>query len=109
MRIRFHLDENVNSVIADALRAAGIDVTVPSEAGLIGAEDLEHLEFCRSEKRVIVTHDGDFLRLNRSGFAHWGIAYSPSRRRTPSQIIKALTLLWETCEADDMQNCVEYL
>jgi hypothetical protein len=34
-RIRYHLDENVSFAIAQGLRRAGIDVTIPREVGLI--------------------------------------------------------------------------
>lgn len=43
--IRFHLDENVNSAIADGLRRREIDVTTTSEVGLISASDEEQLIF----------------------------------------------------------------
>lgn len=32
--IRFHMDENVNTAIADGLRRRGIDVTTTAKAGL---------------------------------------------------------------------------
>lgn len=40
-QIRFHLDENVDSAIADGLRRRGVDVTMPNDVGLIGASDEE--------------------------------------------------------------------
>ena len=61
--IRFHLDENVNSAIATGLRGRGVDVTTTREAGLIAADDEEQLKFAKSEGRVVVTHDDDFLRV----------------------------------------------
>ena len=52
-RIRFHLDEHVDPAIAIALRRAGIDVTTTVEVGLRTKDDAAHLEFARSEGRVI--------------------------------------------------------
>jgi len=38
-RIRFHLDENIDSDVAKALRRQDIDVTTTSEMGLRGQPD----------------------------------------------------------------------
>lgn len=62
--IRFHLDENVHGAVGNGLRLRGIDVSTTQDAQLPGASDEEHLSFARSEHRVIVTHDDDFLRLH---------------------------------------------
>ena len=51
--IRFHLDENVNPVIAAGLSNRGIDVTTSQEVGLLGASDLEQLAYAIREGRVI--------------------------------------------------------
>ena len=74
-RIRFHLDEHVDPAIATALRRAGIDVTTTNEAGLRTTDDEAHFNFARSEGRVIVTRDQDFLRLAGSIEAHTGVAF----------------------------------
>jgi len=47
----FHLDENIDQAIARALRERGIDVTTSAEAQLVGARDLEQLEFSRESGR----------------------------------------------------------
>ena len=41
----------------------GVDVTTPRDVGLIGADDSDHLTFCTTQIRVIVTHDDDFLAM----------------------------------------------
>ena len=58
--LRFHLDEHIDSAIADGLRRRGIDVTTTAEAGLRGAGDEAHVAFALSEGRVVVTNDADF-------------------------------------------------
>jgi hypothetical protein len=45
--IRFHCDENVDPAVADGLRRRGINVTMPADAGLIGAGDDGHLAYAR--------------------------------------------------------------
>ena len=74
-RIRYHLDEHVDPAIANALRRAGVDVTTTIEAGLRTQNDEAHLHFARSEGRVIITRDQDFLRLARSALEHSGIVF----------------------------------
>jgi hypothetical protein len=45
-RIRFHLDENVNSAVAAALRRAGADVSTTASAGLIGRSEFGAVGVC---------------------------------------------------------------
>ncbi|MFI5458618.1 MAG: DUF5615 family PIN-like protein [Isosphaerales bacterium] len=42
-QVRFHLDEHVPPAIAAGLRRRGIDVTTTSDAGLAGADDIDHI------------------------------------------------------------------
>lgn len=43
MPIRYHLDESVHGIVAQALRLRRIDVTSPHDADLLSASDEEHL------------------------------------------------------------------
>src|SRR5215210_5022964 len=61
--IRFHLDENCDPAIARGLRVHGVDVTTTPEAGLLSAEDEEHIAYGVATGRVAFTQDEDFLRL----------------------------------------------
>ena len=45
-------------------------MTTVGQVGLIGAEDLVHLQFAASTGHVLVTQDADFLRLPEEGVAH---------------------------------------
>ena len=54
-RIKFHLDEQVKSVIARELRRRGIDVTTTVEVGLRTQSDEAQLAFICQEKRVLFT------------------------------------------------------
>ncbi len=107
--IRFHLDEHANPVIADALRRRGIDVTTTLEAGLLGADDSDHLAFALSQGRVIFTNDSDFLRLHDAGAEHAGIAYCHQQSRSVGEIVRFLELIWEVFESSDMRNHVEFI
>jgi predicted nuclease of predicted toxin-antitoxin system len=109
MPIRFHLDENVANSIATGLHRRGIDVTLGREGGLAGAEDAQQLAFAASARRVLVTHDSDFLRLDNEGIGHAGIAYCRQGALSIGEIIRALILIHELLSEDEMKNRVEYL
>jgi predicted nuclease of predicted toxin-antitoxin system len=107
--IRFHLDESCDPRIAAGLRLHGIDVTTSQEAGLLHASDDTQLAFGRSQSRVIITQDADFLRIASTGQDHPGMVYFPSQSRSLGQVIRAVQLIWEVLEPDDMRNHVEYI
>ncbi|MGH2536746.1 MAG: DUF5615 family PIN-like protein [Candidatus Promineifilaceae bacterium] len=108
-RVRFHLDENVDPVIANALRRYGADVTTTAEAGLRGHDDEAQLAFAKREARVIVTHDDDFLRLASGDQDHLGIAYCQLQARSTGDLIRGLLLIFEVLSAEEMRGHVEYL
>ena len=89
-RIRFHLDEHVDPAIATALRRAGMEVTTTIEAGLRTRNDEAHLQFARTEGRVIVTRDQDFLRVAAQMSDHCGIVFYTANQ-TMREIIEGLT------------------
>jgi predicted nuclease of predicted toxin-antitoxin system len=93
LRIRFHLDENVDPAIAGALRRAGIDVTTSQEARLLRQPDESRLDFARRAGRVIVTHDEDFLVIASLTADHPGIVYRHIRARTMREIVDRLILI----------------
>jgi predicted nuclease of predicted toxin-antitoxin system len=107
--LRFHLDEHIDTVIADGLRRRGIDVTTTSEAGLRGAGDEAHVAFALSQGRVVVTKDPDFLRLHRQGVPHSGIAITQHGLRSIGELLRGLILLNDCLEPEDMANHVEYV
>jgi predicted nuclease of predicted toxin-antitoxin system len=76
------LMNNVDPAVADGLKRRGIDVTVPSDFGLVGASDGDHCAFALKQQRVIVTHDEDFLAVAKAGVSHAGIAYCRVQARS---------------------------
>ena len=107
--IRFHLDENVDQALAQALIRRGIDVTVSALVSLTGASDEEQIAFAFHEGRVIVTHDADFLRLASQGVIHSGIAYCHFGDRTIGEMLRSLLLLSELYGPEFMFRRIEYL
>lgn len=74
-QIRFHLDENVDPDVARKLRRQGIDVTTTVEMNLLGQPDDVQFDFVCHQKRIIVTHDTDFLRFASQTTDHRGIVF----------------------------------
>jgi predicted nuclease of predicted toxin-antitoxin system len=107
-RIRFHLNEHVDPVIAAALRRAGIDVTTTIQAGLRTQNDEAHLRFARDEVRVIVRRDQDFLRLAGVALDHSGIVFYTANQSI-REIIEGLILIYEVMLPDEMARQIEYL
>jgi len=108
-QIRFHLDEQVKTVIARELRRRGIDVTCYIDSGLRTQSDEAQLAFIRSEERVIFTHDEDFLIIASRSSEHPGIAYCKQGTRSIGEIIESLVLIHEVYTPKDMVGRVEYL
>ena len=107
--IRFHLDEHVDHAIAAGLRQRGIDATTSMDAGLLEADDEDHVAFALRENRVIITNDADFLRLHQRGTEHAGIAYCAPGSRSVGHIIRYLALMHACMPEEEMRGRVEYL
>ncbi|MGD9635242.1 MAG: DUF5615 family PIN-like protein [Pirellulales bacterium] len=107
--MKFHLDENVDHAIARGLQRRSIDVTTSTSAALLSRPDEDQLTFAARERRVLVTHDRDLLRLHGLGLAHAGIAYCQSGSKTIGEIVRQLLLMHECLADDEMRGQVEYL
>jgi predicted nuclease of predicted toxin-antitoxin system len=107
--IRFHLDEHVTHAVAAGLRRLGVDVTTTVGAGLLGAADQAHLDYALAEGRVVYTEDEDFLTLVTATATHAGLAYCRRNTRSIGAVIRALELIWQVYEPDEMRNRVEYV
>lgn len=108
-KIRFHLDENVITAVAEELCRRRVDVTTTPEKALIGVSDLAQLEFASAQKRAIFTQDTDFLRMHRTQITHAGIVFCSQGSKSLGEIIRGLVLIWELLEPNDMLGKVEFL
>jgi predicted nuclease of predicted toxin-antitoxin system len=59
--------------------------------------------------RVISSEDDDFLALAGAGHPHVGLAYCHQHTRSVGQIVRALELIWEVYEPDEMRNRIEFI
>lgn len=108
-RIRFHLDEHVDPDVARALRRQGIDVTTTVLAGLRTASDDVQWRYICQEKRVLIAHDADFLRMASQDRNHPGIAFCHKDAHSLGEMIRGLLLIYEVLEPNEMAGRVEYL
>lgn len=102
------MDEHVRAAVTQGLRRRGIDVLTVQGAEALSASDAEHLAFARSQGRVLVTQDTDFLRLHAAGVSHTGIVYAP-QSRTVGEIIHGLLLIAQVFTPGDLIDHLEYL
>jgi len=58
--MRLFLDQMIDRSIADVLQKRGYDVECAAEAGMARADDLEILEYCTMQDRVLITLDEHF-------------------------------------------------
>jgi predicted nuclease of predicted toxin-antitoxin system len=107
--VRYHLDEHIDPDIALALRAHGIDVTTTIEQGLQSSDDEHHFRRARSEGRVIVTDDTDFLRLASVATDHPGIVFCRRNQHSMGEIIQFLLLVHGVYEASEMHSRIEFV
>lgn len=110
--IDLYLDEDVNVVLADFLRARGFRVTTTQEAGLIGRTDEEQLAFAARQGKAILTHNRvHFEALARTYFedgkAHAGIIIAV--RRDCKELARRVLTLLNSLTADEIENQIRYL
>jgi hypothetical protein len=71
--------------------------------------DARHIAFGLASGRVILAEDADFLALARAGVEHAGLVYCRQNTRSIGHIIRALHLIWEVYEPEEMRNRVEFI
>lgn len=105
--IALYLDEDVNVLLADLIRARGFRVMTTQEANKIGSTDADQLVFAASRGGTLLTHNrADFEALARSYFehgkTHCGIIIVV--RRFPRELGQRVLLLLNLHTADEMEN-----
>ncbi|BAZ07740.1 DUF5615 family PIN-like protein [Calothrix sp. NIES-3974] len=110
--IRLYLDEDVNVLVADLLKARGFDALTVRDAGQLQASDEEQLAYAVSQKRALVTHNrADFEKLIQTYFdteqKHYGVILAV--RRPPQEIAKRLLAILNQVTAEEMENQVRYI
>jgi hypothetical protein len=110
--IELYLDEDVDVLVTDLLRARGFVADTTRDAGLLGAGDAAQLEFAAQNGYALFTHNrDDFETLARNYFStgqsHYGIIIAV--RRLPHQIVRRLLIILNQVTADEMRNDIRYI
>lgn len=110
--IELYLDEDVDVLLAELVRARGFSVTTTVEAGQLGNTDAEQLAYAVSRELVLLTHNRvHFEILAREYFTegrtHFGILLAS--RHSPYEILRRLLLLLDQVNADEMRDQVRYI
>jgi hypothetical protein len=98
--------------VADALRRHGVSAETSTEAGLLGASDLEHVAHANDRRMIIVTQDVDYLKLAAQVLPHSGIAYCSHDSHFYGHIghlVEALLLLYAVYSPEEMVGRVEFI
>lgn len=110
--IRLYLDEDVDVLVAEMVRAHGFDALTTREARRLGDSDAAQLAFATAEGRVFLTHNrGHFERLVEEHFHagndHPGVLFAA--RRLPGELVRRLLVILNSVTAGEMKNQVRYL
>ena len=110
--IELSLEEDVDVLLAQLVRARGFLAVTTHEAGRLGATDEQQLVYAASQHRALLTHNrADFESLHQAFVAssqeHSGIIIAA--RRSPYEIVRRLLLILNQVTADEMQNQLRYI
>jgi hypothetical protein len=110
--IELYLDEDVDVLLADLVRARGFSVTTTVEAGQLGKTDAEQLAYAVSQELALLTHNRVHFEIlaqeySAEGRTHFGIILAS--RHSPYEILRRLLLLLDQVTADEMQDQVRYI
>ncbi len=110
--IELYVDEDVNVIIADLVKARGFTAVTTREAGMLQKSDTEQLIYANSQQKAFLTHNRtDFEKLAQEyvtkGQTHSGIILAT--RRPVYELARKLLLLLNQVTADEIQNQVRYI
>jgi hypothetical protein len=110
--VALYLDEDVDVLVGEMLRAYGFDVLTTLEADRLGATDEEQIAFSTGEGRALLTHnrqDFEALALDYfdAGRIHAGILLAV--RRPPHELVRRLLVVLDQATAEEMTGQLRYL
>ncbi|MFH1265740.1 MAG: DUF5615 family PIN-like protein [Planctomycetota bacterium] len=107
------MDHHVPSAVTRGLRRRGVDVLTAHEDGAADLDDEGLLARATELKRVVFTHDNDFLsiadRWQQGGRLFCGVIYTHQQNVTVGQAIEQLQLIAEASEPGDIENQVQFI
>ncbi len=101
--IKIQVDEHISNAVVKGIRAKGIEIYSVEEENLKGFSDVNILEFCKKNKRVLLTNDDDFFRLSQMG-NHYGIIFLTTQFVSTGEVIRAVVRLVDTLVERDFAD-----
>ena len=109
MQPKFYADENVPLAVSNALKRRGIDVVTTQESYMLSRDDESQFSFAVSEKRVIITHDSDFLVLaTMEKMNHNGILFF-TKQIDIGQAIEEIEQVYLAYNAEELNGVILFL
>ncbi len=110
--IELYLDEDVDVLLAELLRARGFSVLTTREAGQLTRSDVEQLAYAVAQERAFLTHNRvDFAELAQAyleeGRQHHGIILAV--RRSTYELARRVLVILNSVTADEMRDQVRYI
>jgi hypothetical protein len=110
--IELYLDEDVDVLIADLIRARGFTAITTRDAGNLHKDDDEQLAYAADNQLTYFTHNrADFearaLDCFAGGKTHYGIIIAV--RRPPQDIVRRLLVIMNNVTADEIVNQIRYI
>ena len=112
MFIPLYLDEDVDVLLADLVKARGFEATTTRDAGKLENSDPERLAFATSHQQVMLTHNrADFEQLAQQRFAEQKrhAVMMIAVRRPVYELAKRILIILNAVAADEMRNQVRYI
>jgi hypothetical protein len=110
--IELYLDEDVDVLVGDLIRARGFGALTTREAGQLGRDDASQLAYAISQQKTFLTHNrADFEALAQTYFAtgqtHAGIIIAV--RHDPYELVRRLLVILNQVTADEMHDHLRYI
>lgn len=105
--MRFKIDENLPTTVADLLRSRGHDADTVGEENLAGARDREIYATCQREERIVITLDLDFADIRQYPPERGaGIVVLRLERQRKEHVLKFLPRLLRLLESESLTGCL---
>lgn len=110
--ITLYLDEDVDVLLADLVRARGFAAVTTAEAGQRGQSDAEQLTYATQNQMTLLTHNRvDFEQLAGERFteeqSHAGLIIAV--RRPVYDLAQRVLVILNAVTADEMQDQIRYV
>ncbi len=109
MQPKFYSDENVPLAVSKALKKRGIDILTVKDSGMLHQEDRDQLSFAISEKRAVITHDSDFLKMaTMEKINHYGILFFTKQVKI-GEAIEEIEKVYLAYSAEELNGIILFL